>query len=224
MGQDITDKVAIITGAGRGLGTVIARTLANSGVRVVVNDINPDRAEQVAAGIRQSGGQATAIVADISNKFQCVHLVETTRAEWGQLDILVNHAAVMPRSEILKTDEWEWQRCLDVNLKGAFFMSQLCGRVMVDENKERGGLVINIASTAGVEAPLPYRAAYCASKAGLVGFTRECAREFDQYGIGVYVLLSPEAPEDGNVLKERTAVVILDLCTAEISARTVIKL
>lgn len=185
-------KVAIVTGAGQGVGATVAQALAADGVRVAVNDINPDRAERTAVAIREAGGEAVAIAADVANKFQCAHIIETTRATWGQLDILVNNAGIMPRSTVLKLDEWEWNRCLEVNLKGTFFMSQLCGRVMADENQERGGVIINIASTAGVETPLENRAAYCASKAGVVGFARECAREYAQYGIRVHTLLPDE--------------------------------
>ena len=188
----LTDKVAIVTGAGRGTGAAIAKTLAAAGARVAVNDINPDRAERVAAAIRAEGGQAVGIAADVANKFQCVHLVETTRDQWHRLDILVNNAAIRPSATILKMDEWEWNRCLEVNLKGTFFMSQLCGRVMVDENKERGSVIVNIASTAGVETALPGAAAYCASQAGIVGFARECAREFAGYGIRVNTILPAE--------------------------------
>lgn len=187
--MQLTNKVAIVTGAGRGIGAAIARTLAAAGARVAVNDLNPDRAQKTAVSIQQAGGQAIAVAADVANKFQCVHLIETTRAEWGQLDMLVNNAAVEPVASILKMDEWDWSRCFDVNLKGAFFMSQLCGRVMADENKERGGVIVNIASTAGVSVPLANRAAYCASKAGMVGFARECAREFAAYGIRVNTVL-----------------------------------
>ncbi len=185
----LAGKVAIVTGAGQGLGRAIARTLAAAGARVAVNDINPDRAERVSGEIRQAGGQAIAVAADISNKFQCVHLVETTRSQWGALDILVNNAGIEPVSTILEMDEWDWNRCIDVNLKGTFFMSQLCGRVMADENEERGGVLVNISSIAGVEIPLMNRAAYCASKAGIVGFARECAREFAQYGIRVNTII-----------------------------------
>lgn len=189
----MTDKVGIVTGAGRGLGALIAQALAADGVQVAVNDINPDRAERTAVSIREAGGKAIAVAADVANKFQCVHLIETTRTEWGRLDIVVNNAAVMPRATILKLDEWEWNRCLEVNLKGTFFMSQLCGRVMAEENQARGGgVIINIASTAGVDVPLMNRAAYCASKAGVVGFARECAREYAQYGIRVHTLLPDE--------------------------------
>ena len=188
--MDLTSKVAIVTGAGRGIGAAIAQTLAQAGAKVAVNDINPDRAEKTAAAIRQSGGTAISIGADIANKYQCVTLIEATREEWGRLDILVNNAAVQPAKSILKMDEWDWQRCLDVNLKGTFFMSQLCGRVMSDENQEQhGGVIVNIASTAGVHTPLANHAAYCASKAGIVGFAKECAREFAQYGIRVNTVL-----------------------------------
>jgi len=231
-------KVAIVTGAGQGLGEAIAVTLAEAGACVAVNDLNPDRAERVARTIQENGGQAIGIAADISNKFQCVHLVETTRGQWGRLDILVNNAGIEPVCSILKMDGWDWNRCIDVNLKGTFFMSQLCGRVMAEEGggekgrgeegrgdgptrvegtarqesggrgdtgtggrgeeggpdrsqpeRNRGGVIVNIGSIAGVEIPLRDRAAYCASKAGMVGFARECAREFAQYGIRVNTII-----------------------------------
>jgi len=203
-------KVAIVTGAGQGFGADIAQTLAAAGVRVAVNDINPDRAQRTAVSIREAGGEAIAVAADVANKFQCAHLIETTRAEWGQLDILVNNAAIMPRSTIIKLDEWEWNRCLEVNLKGTFFMSQLCGRVMADENQARGGgVIINIASTAGVQTSLENRAAYCASKAGVVGFARECAREYAQYGIRVHTLLpDEERPSPPQTIAEK----VVTLC------------
>jgi NAD(P)-dependent dehydrogenase (short-subunit alcohol dehydrogenase family) len=206
----LQNKVAIVTGAGRGTGAAIAQTLAEAGARVAVNDLNPDRAERIAAAIRLAGHLAISIAADISNKFQCVHLVETTRREWGRLDILVNNAAVQPSSTILKTDEWAWQRCLDVNLKGTFLMSQLVGRVMADENQERGGVIVNIASTAGFEIPLPGAAAFAASKAGVAGFTRECAREFAAYNIRVSAIL-PDPDESPT----QVAQAVLSLCSTD---------
>ena len=189
MEQTLKEKVAIVTGAGQGLGAAIAHALAAAGARVAVNDINPDRAERVAVEIRAAGGAAIGVQADVSNKFQCAHLVETTRGEWGRLDILINNAAVAPRATVLKMDEWDWTRCVDVNLKGTFFMTQLCGRVMADENGPDGGVIVNMGSTAGLHTPLAGRAAYCASKAAVVGFARECAREFAAFNIRVNTVL-----------------------------------
>ncbi|MCB9421961.1 MAG: SDR family oxidoreductase [Ardenticatenaceae bacterium] len=204
----LAGQVAIVTGAGRGIGAAVAQLLAASGTKVAINDINPDRAERTAAAIRAEGGEAAAIVADISNKFQCSHLVDSTRREWGRLDILINNAAIKPSSSILKTDEFEWQRVMDVNLKGTFFMSQLVGRVMADENQARGGVIINVGSKAGVIEPLVNHAAYAASKAGVVGFTRECAREFANYGIRVHAV-TPDEPADAATVAQT----ILSLCT-----------
>lgn len=203
-------KVAIVTGAGQGTGEVIALALAAAGARVAANDINPDRAVRVAAAIREAGGTAVALDADVSNKFHCVKLIEATRAEWGQLDILVNNARVAPRSTVLKMDEWDWDRCLDVNLKGAFLMSQLVGRVMVDENRGRGGCIANIASVAGVSAPWEQRAAFCASQAGIAGFTRECAREYGAYGLRVNALLRSLDPDEAE--RQAIARIIITLC------------
>jgi 3-oxoacyl-[acyl-carrier protein] reductase len=180
------DKVAIVTGAGRGEGMAIAHALAAAGARVAVNDINPDRAERVAAEIRAAGGQAIGVMADVSNKFQASNLIETTRAEWGRLDILVNYASVKPSATLLKIDEWDWTRCLDVNLKGAFFMTQLCGRVMADENQARGGgAIINIGAEAGDGRP---QAAYAASKAGLAALTAEAERELSSANISLFLV------------------------------------
>lgn len=196
----LAGKVAIVTGAGHGAGAAIARALAEAGARVAVNDINPDRAHRVAAEIRQRGGTAIDVTADVSNRFQCVNLIETTRAEWGRLDILVNYASIRPVAPVLKMDDWELMRCVDVNLKSAFFMSQLVGRVLADQNKagdaggtDTGGVIINIA------APEPIGdgvAAYAATQAALPAFGRACAREFAPLGISVYTIVSSDPLEE----------------------------
>lgn len=216
MDLTLNGRVAIVTGGGTGIGATIARTLAAAGARVAVNDLNPDRAERVADQIRSSGGTAVAIAADVSNKFQCVHIIETTRAEWGQLDILVNNAAIKPKSTILKMDEWVWNRAIEVNLKGPFFMTQLCGRVMNDAG---GGTIINIGSTAGIDEGFANHAAYAASKAGLVGFARECAREFADYGIQVHTLL-PAEPVDTSAPAVADAQAVADALAATIAHTT----
>jgi NAD(P)-dependent dehydrogenase (short-subunit alcohol dehydrogenase family) len=188
MNVTLDNKVAIVTGAGGETGSAIARALADAGARVVVNDINPDRAQRVAAAICEEGLEAVALAADIANRFQCVNLIESTRERWGRIDILVNNAQVRPNAPILKMDEWTWQRCLDVNLKGAFFMCQLVGRVMADENQERGGTIINVGAARDDDAPQTGLAAFAASKAGLAAFTDQCARELTPLGIRVHAV------------------------------------
>ena len=212
MQNPLEGQVAIVTGAGRGVGAAVARTLAAAGARVAVNDINPDRAEGLARKITGAGGEAIAVQADVANKFQCVKLVEAARAQWGQLDVLVNAAHVRPKATILKMDEWDWNRCLEVNLKGIFFMSQLCGRVMNDSR--RGGTVVNVISEAGVKIPLENHAAFCASQAAVMGFARECAREFAGYGIRVHTLLRG-AGQEGDTADEAIAAAVLSLCAGD---------
>jgi NAD(P)-dependent dehydrogenase (short-subunit alcohol dehydrogenase family) len=226
MQLELKDRVAIITGAGSGVGEVIARTLAAAGAAVTVNDLNPDRVEHVAAAIRAEGGRAMGVVADVANKFQCVHLVEAARAEWGRLDILVNNAAVAPAASILKMDEWEWNRCIDVNLKAVFLMSQLCGRVMADENQERGGAIVNVAAMTGPAQPAAERAVYDASQAGVTAFARQCAHEFSAYGIRVNTIMVDPAVRPfaagnatGNVAAGVSAVANLTLFLCSDAAR-----
>jgi len=182
MNVQLPGKVALVTGAGRGIGRAIALGLAQAGARVAVNDINPDTAERTAREIRDGGGEAVAFAADVANKLAVHTMINGCLERWGRLDILVNNAGVEPKASILTMDEYDWDRTLAVNLKGAFLCSQFAGRAMREQG---GGVIVNIASIGGHKIPLKDRAAYCASKAGLVGFTRECAREFAAYGIRV---------------------------------------
>jgi 3-oxoacyl-[acyl-carrier protein] reductase len=179
---DLSGKVALVTGAGRGIGRAIALAMAGAGARVCVNDINPDTAYATAHDVLERGGQAFDYSADVSNKMQVGPMIEAIRDRWDRLDILVNNAGVEPKASVLTLDEWDWDRTLGVNLKGTFICTQLAGRVMRDQG---GGIIVNIASIAGHKSPLPNASAYCASKAGMVGFTRECAREFAAYHIRV---------------------------------------
>jgi NAD(P)-dependent dehydrogenase (short-subunit alcohol dehydrogenase family) len=201
---DLSAKVAIVTGAGHGAGEAIAHALAAAGARVAVNDLNPDRAYRVAAAIRDGGGAAIAVTADVSNRFQCVHLIETTRVEWNRIDILINHATIAPTASVLRMDEWELMRVLDVNIKGVFFMCQLVGRVMSDQHRADSsfrGLMLNLV------APEPEgagRAAYAATQAAVPAFGRACAREYAPLGITVHTLLTaPTAEETAAAVMER---------------------
>jgi NAD(P)-dependent dehydrogenase (short-subunit alcohol dehydrogenase family) len=192
MNTDLTGHVAIITGAASPPGAAAARTLAAAGARVALVDLNPDRIAALAAEIRAAGGQAIDIAADVASKFQCVTVVETTRAEWGRLDILVNATIVRPSVSLIKMDEWEWARCLDVNLKGTFLMCQLVGRVIADENGNRGGTILILAEGAAGASNV----AYAASMAGLTGFAAACAAEYRPLGIHVHLLPPLDAAAD----------------------------
>ncbi|MBI3240922.1 MAG: SDR family oxidoreductase [Chloroflexi bacterium] len=176
------DKVTLITGAGRGIGKAIALRFAAAGAKVVVNDVNPDTADATAKAISDSGGQAISIIADVANKMAVQTMHYEILEKWGRVDVLINNAGVEPTGSILTLDEWAWDRTLNVNLKGAFLCSQTVGR---DMKEQGGGVIVNISSIAGRAAGLRDRAAYVASKTGLVGFTRECAREFAAYNIRV---------------------------------------
>ena len=174
---DLTGRVALVTGAGRGIGKAIARALADSSAMVAVNDINADSAQTTASGI---GGRAYP--ADVSDPDAVRRMIGQIAADLGGLHILVNNAGIEPKAPILDMAVEDWRRTLDVNLSAAFYTSQAAGRVMRDAG---GGVIVNIASIAGHNIPLPNRANYVASKAGLIGFTKECAREFAAYHIRV---------------------------------------
>lgn len=180
---DLSGQVALVTGAGQGIGRAIAQRLAGCGAKVCVNDINADTAQATVELIQASGGdEAMAFTASVDDKSGVQAMVQKIVEAWGKLDILVNNAGIEPTASILEMEEATWDRTLAVNLKGAFLCSQAAGRVM---KAQGGGVIVNISSIAGHSTPLMLRSAYCASKAGMVGFTKECAREFAGYGIRV---------------------------------------
>jgi 3-oxoacyl-[acyl-carrier protein] reductase len=179
---DLSSKVAIVTGAGQGIGQAIAIRLAECGAKVCVNDINPETAQKTAERIQASGGKVLEYIISVTDKTGVQAMMQTIVERWGRLDILVNNAGVEPTASILEMSEEIWDKTLAVNLKGTFLCSQAAGRVM---KAQGSGVIINIASIAGHSIPITLRSAYCASKAGVVGFTKECAREFAEYGIRV---------------------------------------
>jgi len=220
---DLRGKVAMVTGGGEGIGRAVALALAQSGAAVGVNDLNPDRADSVVEAIEAAGGQAVACLGDVSNKFKASAAIEALRDRFNALHILVNTAGAQRPSSFIKLDEYDWRRIIEVNLTGTFFFTQLCGRVMADEG---GGVIVNLASVYGHPLPLRDNAAYAASKAGVIGMTREAARELAAYKVRVNAVCPGEVQEDaaqavitptnpqGRVgTPEEVAAVVLFLCS-----------
>lgn len=175
-------KVAVVTGSGRGIGRAIALEFAREGAKVVTNAVHLDHAEDVANEIRRSGGEALAVVADVSKKREVESMVKKAIKKFGKVDILVNNAGIVHTDPLLKLTEKEWEYILDINLKGTFLCSQAVAREMI--GKKVKGVIINIASIAG-KVGFPQLAHYCASKGGVIELTKEMALELIPYGIRV---------------------------------------
>ena len=178
-------QTALVTGGGEGIGRAIALALGRVGIHVCVNDINPDTCDEVAQEICAAGGRAFGYQMDISNRYQASALIEEARDQLGKVDILVNAAAVLKRGDALKLDEWDWRRVIEVNLTGTFFMSQLLGRVMVEQG---GGVIINLASHLAGFGVASDGVSYLASKGGVVALTRQLAHELGGHGVRVHAL------------------------------------
>ena len=172
--RHLPDKVAIVTGAARGIGRAIAIRFAAEGARVVVNYVErADAAREVIATIEAAGGQAIAIAADVSQSADVDRLVASTLEEFGRIDILVNNAGVHIAKGVLETSEDDWDRTMDVNLKGPYLCSKAVAPIMI---RQRGGKIINMSSNSGLYHPSAMRfTEYVVSKAGLNGLTKAMA-------------------------------------------------
>jgi 3-oxoacyl-[acyl-carrier protein] reductase len=177
----LKDKVAIITGAGRGIGREMARLFAQEGSRVVVADVNFGNARKVAAEITADGNRAVAADVDISCQAQVQRMVDETVQSHGRIDILINNAGVGSNCPFLAMPLEEWNQQLDVNLTGTFLCAQIVGRVMA---RQRSGRIVNVASISGQRGGQG-RAAYGASKAGVILLTKVMAVELAPLGINV---------------------------------------
>lgn len=200
---DFKGKVVLITGAGKGSGRKLAEAFASQGAIVAANDISPINVEEAVEEIRARGGEARAYVDDIAKKVGAQALVKQVEDDFGRIDILVNHASVEPHFSLLEMDEWDWHRVLDVNLTGAFLVTQSVGRMMREQG---GGVIVNLlAPDQGVTAAdydeSSQRAAFFVSMAGLESLSRQATRELAPYGIHVHSVTSDTDVET-----------ILDLC------------
>jgi 3-oxoacyl-[acyl-carrier protein] reductase len=180
--MNIVSKVALVTGAGRGIGRVIALKLAKMGMRVAVNDIgNPEPPETVVNEIKALGVPAVTIMADVSSAAEVTRLVSETVATYGRLDVLVNNAGIARDGLLMRMSEEDWDKVLTVDLKSVFLCTKEAVKYMV---KQRGGRIISMASIVGIVGNAG-QANYAAAKAGVIGFTRAIAKEVASRGITV---------------------------------------
>jgi NAD(P)-dependent dehydrogenase (short-subunit alcohol dehydrogenase family) len=183
--NELKDKVVLITGAGKGCGRILAEAFAERGAIVAANDISPINVEEVVNDILKKGGRAKVYLEDVAKKVGAQVIVNQVEDDFGRIDILINHAAVEPHVALLDVDEWDWHRVLDVNLTGAFLMTQSVGRVM---RTKGGGVIINLI-TESIRDEKP-GAAFAASMEGLRGLTIQTARELSPYSIHVHAVKS----------------------------------
>lgn len=178
----MSERIAVVTGASRGIGKAIALTLAAEGCKVVVNyNGSRERAEAVVSEIEAAGGTAVAMGCDVSD-FKAVEIFfKTVVDQYGRIDILVNNAGITRDGLLMKMSEEDFDRVININLKGAFNCIRHVSRQML---KQREGRIVNISSVSGVMGNAG-QANYCASKAGVIGLTKSAARELASRGITV---------------------------------------
>jgi NAD(P)-dependent dehydrogenase (short-subunit alcohol dehydrogenase family) len=167
-------KVAIVTGASSGLGVAFATGLAEAGADIAICARRVERLEDTRAQVEALGRKCIAVPADVANPDDCSRVVETTVAELGQVDVLINNAGVGTAVPATREAPEDFKRVIDINLNGSYFMAQACGRAM----RDNGGSIVNIGSVLGsTTAGLP-QAAYAASKAAIIGLTRDLAQQW----------------------------------------------
>jgi len=175
------DKVAVVTGASRGIGRSISLALAAGGAKVVAFDLDLNETEKVAEEIRALGVDALAVQGNVTSAADAERMIEAAVEKFGRADILVNNAGITRDGLLLRMKDEEWDAVLNVNLKGAFLCSRAAAKVMM---KQRYGRIINIASVVG-QMGNAGQANYCASKAGLMGLTKSNARELAKRNVTV---------------------------------------
>ncbi|MET7992044.1 glucose 1-dehydrogenase [Amycolatopsis sp. NPDC005232] len=193
-------KVALVTGASSGLGAGFARALAEAGADVVLAARRTDRLAEVAESVRDLGRRAAVVAADVADPAACDALVQAALAEFGHIDVLVNNAGVGTAVPALRETPEEFRRVVDVNLNGVYWAAQACGRVMA-----AGSSIVNISSVLALIKSYAPQAAYSASKAGVLGLTRDLAQQWSgRRGIRVNAIapgyfaseMTEDIPED----------------------------
>jgi NAD(P)-dependent dehydrogenase (short-subunit alcohol dehydrogenase family) len=183
-GQSLLGKVAIVTGAGRGLGRAMALALADAGADVALAARSKDQLDVVAGEIEQRGRRAIAVPTDVTDAAAVQGLVDATVSELGGLDVLVNNSGIIDSSPLLEQDPEIWDRVMDTNVRGTYLATRAAGAHMVAQGS---GKIVNIASNFAFKG-VANHAAYCASKAAIVSFTRSMAVEWARSGVQVNAL------------------------------------
>lgn len=184
MFDDLKNKVVIITGARQGMGRAHALKFAEQGSKVVVSDISKEDCEKVVNEIKQEGGEAMAVKCDVTQKQEIETMVEKAVAEWGRVDVLVNNAGIAQFQSFLEMSEEQWDKTIDINLKGYFLCAQAAARQMAEQ---KSGAIVNIASVAIGQQGIGFSQLvhYCASKGGIAAMTEALAVELAPYNIRV---------------------------------------
>ena len=177
--QRLKGKIALITGSGAGIGENICYRFAREGATVVGMDLNGSEAERVAAAVKAEGGKACAQCGDVSNKADCVRVVEWVKTNVGSINVLCNIAGIVEAGTLVDASEESWQRSMDINVKGMYYMCQVVVPEMIQHG---GGSIINMSSVAGPFA-VKDRGVYMVSKAGVIGLTKSLAIDFIGNGI-----------------------------------------
>jgi NAD(P)-dependent dehydrogenase (short-subunit alcohol dehydrogenase family) len=200
----LLDKVAVITGGGRGIGRAISLTFAREGADVSLAARSTDMMEEVAREIRRLGRRALVNTTDITRLEQVERTVKRTLEEFSRIDILVNNSGIAgPTAYVHEISPEEWDETFNVNLRGAFICCRAVVPIMI---RQGGGKIINIASMTG-KRPLPMRTPYCATKMGLIGFTRSLASELGSFKINVNAICpgAVEGPRIERVIRNAAA-------------------
>lgn len=178
-GKGLEGKVAIVTGGTRGIGRAVAQCLAEDGASVVVSGLDATRLDAATKELEGLGVAVLGVVADVARREDVERLVDQTKERFARVDVLVNNAGVTRDALLVRMKDEDWDRVLEVNLRGAFLMTRAVAKVMM---RQKGGRIINITSAAGAMGN-PGQANYSAAKAGLIGLTKSVARELSRWGI-----------------------------------------
>jgi 3-oxoacyl-[acyl-carrier protein] reductase len=176
----LAGKVAVVTGGSRGIGLAIAGWLAEHGASVVVSGRDADRLQTAVKELEAHGAPVLGVAADAAKREDADRLVDVTRERFARLDILVNNAGITRDGLLIRMKDDDWDRVMEINLRGAFLMTRAASKAMV--RLKAGGRIVNIASTAGAMGNAG-QTNYSAAKAGLIGFTKASARELAHWGI-----------------------------------------